>query len=815
VRSWRKRANTGTIVGHSGSPEVLRSTLSGHPRSVPPAIPVASPRRVLLIFFLSGAAGLIYEIVWARQLVLVYGNTTQAISTILSAFFGGIAMGSLLGGRLADRVRSPLRLYGLLEIALVPIVLITPRLFRLIQQIYGTAYEALQAFPGAITAIRFLLAILALAPATVLMGATLPVLTRYLARKRKDVETTFGRLYAANTFGAIVGTALSGFVLIELFGLHGTLTAGAMCSGAAGLFALGLDRSSAPPRCAAAVEWEERDAPHPTPWKRLGLLAAFLSGFTSLGYQVLWTRLLSSGTGNTTYVFTAILFIFLLGIAAGAAAVSSRPPRPNETVHALSAAQTAVAAINLIGLALVSGRIVWLAFVQTTLLVVFPVTLALGLTLPLAASLVASSDNRVGRDSGSLLAVNTAGAIFGTILVPFALVPLIGSPRTVVLLSFVNSLFGVALLGPGWRALPILRRLGRVVTVVIAGACGFALVRPPSFVADPGETYVRQKGALYASVEDEIASVQAGRIGPLKRLWVAGTGMTHLTVDARLMAILPMMIRPDARSMLNLCFGMGSTFHSAIVAGLSVETVELVPSVPRMFGYFFGSARSFLSHPRARLIIADGRNYLDLARHRYDLITVDPPPPIRSSGTAILYSREFYRSALSHLVQRGLMMEWMPYDQTIDEFRAHVRTFSSVFPRVTIALGRGKCGSGRCGVFLFGSREPIDFRPAAVHAILARPGVIEDLDNAADSSPLTEQQWGQLVPRLVCASGSAVAKFGGEGPLITDDRPLPEYFLLRSRFGAASLPMTDTSVRASLCLDRERPSDERRASSTP
>jgi spermidine synthase len=777
----------------------LSFPISNQRDPVPGAAPARSPRKVvLLIFFLSGAAGLIYEIVWARQLVLVYGNTTQAISTILVAFFGGIAVGSFFGGRLADRVRSPLRLYGFLEIALALFVLATPRLFRLIHEIYAGAYPSLQASPGAITAIRFLLAIFVLAPATVLMGATLPVLARYLTRRRAELESAFGRLYTANTFGAILGTALSGFVLIEIFGLKGTLIVGAMCSALAGFFALGIERRSSSTRSTAAVASREERVTGSSAERRLGLLAAFLSGFTSLGYQVLWTRLLSSGTGNTTYVFTGILFIFLLGIAAGAAAVSARPPQSGETMFVLAATQAAVAAISLVGLALVSGQIVRLAFVQATLLAVFPATLALGLTLPLAASLIASADDRTGRDSGLLLAVNTAGAILGTILVPFGLVPLIGSPRSVVLLSFVNALFAVVLLWLSRRAHSKARLPGRVMTTAIAGICGLFLIWPPSFVADPGETYVRQNGTLYASAEDEIASVQAGSTGSIKRLWVAGTAMTHLSVEARLMAILPMTIRPEAQSMLNICFGMGSTFHSAIAAGLSVETVELVPSVPRMFGHFFPDAQGFLSHPRARLVIADGRNYLNLATHRYDLITVDPPPPIRSSGTAILYSREFYRSALSHLKERGLMMEWMPYDQTIDEFRAQVRTFSSVFPRVMIALGPGKGG-----VFLFGSREPIELRPTAIRAILSRPGVIDDLDSAADSFPLTDQEWAQLIPRLVCASDAQVTKFGSGGPLITDDRPLPEYFLLRSLFGAVSLPMTEDSLRLSLCRDAE------------
>jgi spermidine synthase len=195
---------------------------------------VTREKAVLAIFVLSGAAGLTYEVVWARQLVLVFGNTTQAVSAILTGFFTGLAIGSVAGGRLADRVRSPLRLYGLLEIGLVAVVLATPILFRLIHEVYRSAYDSLETAPGALALVRFGLALLALAPATVLMGATLPSLGRYLARRREDLGSAFGRLYAANTIGAILGTFVAGLVLIELVGLTLTLVVGAACSAASG-----------------------------------------------------------------------------------------------------------------------------------------------------------------------------------------------------------------------------------------------------------------------------------------------------------------------------------------------------------------------------------------------------------------------------------------------------------------------------------------------------------------------------------------------------------------------------------------------------
>jgi spermidine synthase len=209
---------------------------------------------VLAIFILSGAAGLIYEVVWARQLVLVFGNTTQAVSAILTGFFGGIAIGSVIGGRIADRAKRALRMYGLLELILVVVVLLTPVTFRLLHDVYRGAFQSLESSPTILALIRFGLSLLALGPATILMGATLPTLTRHLSRDPTNLSSSFGRLYAANTAGAIVGTIAAGFVLIELLGLTGTLLVGAACSGIAGISALLLDLAPSANRSGSHAE---------------------------------------------------------------------------------------------------------------------------------------------------------------------------------------------------------------------------------------------------------------------------------------------------------------------------------------------------------------------------------------------------------------------------------------------------------------------------------------------------------------------------------------------------------------------------------
>ncbi len=760
------------------------------------------PRLVLAIFILSGAAGLMYEIVWSRQLVLVFGNTTQAVSTILTGFFGGMAIGSFAGGRLADRTRSPLRLYGVIELVLVAVVLITPITFRLLHEVYRGAYPALEGLPVAIALLRFVLAVLALAPATILMGATLPILTRQLSRDA-HLSRAFGRLYAANTLGAILGTVAAGLVLIEVLGLTGTLVVGAACSGIAGLVAVRLSRrdtGEADERVAAATRGSAaasagRPAARTTlgrPGLALGL--AFVSGLTSLGYQVLWTRLLSSGTGNSTYVFTLILATFLIGIALGAATFNVIRPRIGDPVRLLAIAQLVVGSLAILGLVFVIGRpgpldpsqplaSAW-AILGPVLFVVLPATFVMGLSFPAASALLGDVPSRVGAISGTLLAVNTSGAIVATFVIPFAVIPLVGSPQAVAMLAIVNAVTGLVLVGAstalvGWRR-PLAGGIGAIVTAAIV----WSLVTPGAIV-DPAVARVREGGGtVFASAEDEIASVQAGeRAG--RQLWVTGTAMTLLTVDAKLMPILPLMLRPESESALTVAFGMGSTYRAALIAGLTTDGVELVPSVPGMFGWFYDDADAVLADPNGELILADGRNHLELTDKRYDIIVTDPPPPIESSGASVISSLEYYQAGRTHLNPGGVMMQWTPYGGSVDEFRAHLRTFDSVFTHVLIAFG-----PGGYGFFLFGSDEPLAFSDGPIRDILSRPGVLEEISSAYDSPESTVGGWLARINGLVWIADDEVSAFTGDGPLITDDRPLPEYFLLRRLFGASSPRVT-------------------------
>jgi spermidine synthase len=762
---------------------------------------------VYLIFVLSGAAGLIYEVVWARQLVLVFGNTTQAVSAILTGFFGGMAIGSVVGGRVADRVRNPLRLYGLLEIALVVVVIATPVTFRLIHEIYRGAYGTLESSPTSLALVRFALAMLALAPATVMMGATLPALTRHLSRGKDHLSSAFGRLYAANTLGAIAGTLASGLLLIEILGLTGAMLIGAVCSGLAGVVAIILARGGADPDVDWRTRRDEADALEPrtdapTPWSRraLPLTVAFVSGLTSLGYQTLWNRLLASGTGSSTYVFTMILGVFLIGISIGAIVFAITRRWIRNPIALLALSQIGVAILVLNGLVAVidnppvidaSKPIEMLKTLATQVWpVVLPATIVLGLTFPASSALLEDRAAHVATATGQLLAANTLGAIAGTFLLPFVVIPAVGSPSALIGLAILNAATGLLLATVYLRA-----HLARVALAAGALATILALVSSvvtPGGIVDPGAARVAALGGrIDASREDEIATVQAGQLGGFEHLWVTGASMTVLTVDARLMPILPLMLRPASKTALVVAFGMGSSYRSALRAGLDVEGVELVPSVPAMFGYYYRDAEAILADPNGRLLIADGRNHVELTSRRFDIIVTDPPPPIWASGVSVISSLEYYQGGLARLSPDGVMMQWVPFGQSLEEFQAHLRTFRSVFPNVMLAAG-----PGHYGFFMLGSIDPLQLNDASIREVLSRPNVLDDLSSAYDSPEKTADGWISRIHSLVVVNGDDVARVAGQGPLISDDRPLPEYFLIRRLYGPPGSPLSPQLLAA-------------------
>jgi hypothetical protein len=322
--------------------------------------------------------------------------------------------------------------------------------------------------------------------------------------------------------------------------------------------------------------------------------------------------------------------------------------------------------------------------------------------------------------------------------------------------------------------------------VVAAGLAGLAVLGIVASSLDLPVTRTRTENELRRSrrpvthAEDELATVDTVGGKPKgRRLLVGGVGMTSLTVDTKLMGYLSKTLRPDARDFLVIAFGMGGTYRSGLKLGLRTDAVELSPTVPSRMPVFFPDGERFLHHPRGRVIISDGRNYVRLSRETYDMIAVDPAPPIESAGSVVLYTREFLTEGKARLRPGGTFMLWIPYALPMDDFKDHVRTFAGVFRHTSLVLS-----PGRHGVFMFGSDAPLEFTEANIRRVLGAPAALRDLNDVPDHPRTDADGWVEIVRKSQWLADDQLRAFVGPGPEITDDRPRSEYFLWRRRFMA-------------------------------
>jgi spermidine synthase len=761
---------------------------------------------VLALFVASGAAGLIYQVVWSRELVLVFGNTTQAVATIVTAFMAGLGFGSLAGGRLADTSARPLRLYGAVELAVAGMAALLPFVFEGLAGLYRGLWPSLVEHPVQLTAVRCALALAAVAPATFLMGMTLPLLTRHLVRTLDEAGARLGELYAANTAGAMAGTLLGGFVLIEFLGLRLTSYVAVALNLLAGVGARLLSRRFEAGRAGgASPAGPSGRPPRPQvprsflPRRRAVLAATFVSGLVALALEVLWTRMLAEGTGSSIYIFTTILAIFLLGIALGSA-LYRRLSRPrDERLGTLGACLAGVGVLAQATVVLGSGVVGQVPFFVRTVVVLLPATVLMGYAFPLAGRLATPSAAAAGGSVGLLYAANTAGSILGSFGAAFVLAGTLGTNGSVLLLGGLNLLVGAALM--------VAEPVGRVRVARLAGV-GMAVLAVVGLAASSldlpvtrtrTENTLRQTGLPVTHGEDELATVDTvGGPAAGRRLLVGGVGMTSLTVDTKLMGYLSKAYRPQARDFLVIAFGMGSTYRSGLQVGMRTDAVELSPTVPSRMPVFFPDAERFLDHPDGRVIVSDGRNYVRLSRDRYDLIAVDPAPPIESAGSVVLYTHEFLTEGKDRLRDGGVFMLWMPYALPLDDFKEHVRTFASVFGHVRLLLS-----PGRHGVFMFGSDAPLRLEEPAIRQVLGSEAAVRDLNDVPDHPPTDADGWVRAIRRAEWLADEQVRAFAGSGPRITDDRPRSEYFLWRRAFMDEPAYVDEYSLR--MAARRGRP----------
>ncbi len=668
--------------------------------------------------FLSGLTGLIYQVVWLRMLVLVFGHTVQAVTMVLAAFMAGLAAGSFLWGR--QRGGHPLRTYGGLEVGVGLYCATMPLLLSWVPALHAELGRRLGA--SATGGVQFAGIFGLLVVPTALMGGTLPVLSRAVAAPTTALARPVGALYAVNTLGAVAGTALAGYVLLPAIGNRATLALAAATSVATGMLALLASRrppwSAWRPPASPDSENGGPGAAAAERSRRTTLAAIGVSGAVSMVYEVSWTRALALVIGSSTYAFTAMLLAFLVGIAGGSAAYAAAwgrrraSPAVFATIQvAIAAAVTAVLlgfqdapALFLIGLTWSTAP----AFVQllqlaTSMGALLLFTPWIGATFPCALAITARGSGRVGDRVGQVFAANTLGAIAGAMLAGFVLLPTLGAHASIKAGIAANLGLAALLLmsareWPGWgrwSAVVGIAGLGIGVTAIPAWDPRVMSSGPAVYGADAlrwrgREAFARtlERATLLYYRDGLTSTVSVHRDGQGVFLRVngktdAGTGGDMQTQV--MLGHLPLLLHPGPERV--LVIGLGSGITAGAVARHPVARLDIVEIEPAMLAAarFFAPVHGDVLHDRrVRVLVTDGRRHLTYEPDRYDVIISEPSNPW-ISGLSSLFSVEFFRLARSRLGPNGLMTQWVQaYDLQLDDLRMIVNSFRAVFPQATV-----------------------------------------------------------------------------------------------------------------------------------
>jgi predicted membrane-bound spermidine synthase len=752
-------------------------------------------RWFLLFFFLSGLCSLVYEVVWLRLAMASFGVTTPTVSIVVSVFMGGMAAGSWAAGRLSSRIEhrlpaTSLRLYAGAELLIAFSAVAVPYLFSLGQSMLGQAGSHVDWASSKYYLASGICIAVALLPFTAAMGATFPLaMAAIRSLARPNSERSFSYLYLANVLGAAAGTIVSALVLIELLGFHRTLLVAAVVNLFIAATAIGLSFSTGAGEAHMAGARMSRPRPigrRPMPrsaTRRVGktekvnpaagpttLALLFLTGLTSMALEIVWVRQFTPFLGTVVYAFAAILTVYLLATFIGSGVYrrwSSVPRR--ETRGWAGAAWFATGTFAVLALIGADPRLAetakpevsWMS-VTRVIIGIAPFCAAVGFLTPALVDRWSVGD---ARRAGSAYALNVVGCIIGPLLASFLLLPALGERRTLLVLGGIFLAVGllVIIVRSARSPLGLSKRITPLVVI------GIVVAMVGCVVAFTRDFETRFPNAVVK--RDATATVIATGQGRNKHLLVNGSGMTALITITKTIAHLPLAFVDQPRQALVVCFGMGTSFRSATTWGIPVTAVELIPAVPELFGYFHADAAEVVQRPGAKIVIDDGRRFLNRTSEIYDVITIDPPPPIEAAGTSLLYSREFYGAARRHLRPGGILQQWLPSTLEPRLVSAIARALKESFPYVRV-FGSSKLW----GLHFLASDQPIPSRSADDLASRMPPAAASDI--VEWESGYIPAGIFEVILRSEVSIDSLIA-LDPDAPTLTDDQPVNEYYFLR------------------------------------
>jgi spermidine synthase len=729
----------------------------------------ASTRRLLFcFFFISGFSGLVYQVVWTRMAFASFGIISPVLSVVISMFMLGLSVGAWAGGRWIQVLTkntgcSAIGFYALAELLIGLGAFAVPKLFSLGEQLLlktgamdSVVYLSLS---GAVLAMSIL-------PWCFFMGATFPLMMAYIREDDEGRGDSFSFLYVANVLGAMAGVLLTAIALIEIFGFRHTLwiAAAGNFSIAAICGFLAWKQGNIAHRVSSGLPPESAPSANSSSSFEQGRLIKpilFATGFVALAMELIWTRAFTPILKTQVYSFAMILFAYL-----GATFVGSLLYRRALRKNSVRSIAALVSMLSVTAFLPIVLNDLWLFTASQKLSPYISALILLSSICPLCGALgylTPSLIDEVGRGdpakAGKAYSLNVIGCILGPLFASYILLPWLGERYSLILLALPFLGFFAST----GKALPAWHRL-LVISLFVP-----ALIWSLFFSVD----FARFVSILHAKTEvrrDYAASVVSSGEGFNKELFVNGIGMTVLTPITKFMVHLPLAYHHGkADSALIICFGMGTTYRSALSWNLETTAVELVPSVKEAFGFYHADAARVLDNPRGRIVIDDGRRFLKRTRDKFDVIVIDPPPPVEAAGSSLLYSEEFYELAKRRLRPNGILQAWYPGGSDVVE-QAIARSLQNSFPHVRYFQSIG----GR-GLHMLASMEPLGGDTPEEIAAFTPLAAAEDLvewSPAHDSSDYFAKVQAQEVTLDGTLNPDPEIR-------VTDDRPFNEYFLLR------------------------------------
>jgi spermidine synthase len=748
-----------------------------------------SDRTLLLalcgVFFLSGASALAYQLLWLRVLGLIFGVTVYAASTVWASFMAGLAIGSVIAGRLADGVRRPLVWFASVEAAIAITGAITTLALSALQHWYPRLVPGLEGSFVQATVLRFVVAFLLMILPTALMGATLPLVVK-AAMGGGRVEA-IGVLYGSNTTGAIAGAVVAGLWLIPVHGMRTTFVVAAALNGLAAISAVLLSRAwPAADLTTSPVDVDPYAAGSPLSASQRGMvLVTFtVSGAVALALEVVWLRSATIILGPTVYTVAVLLATILAGIALGSYCITPFLVRLRRPLFVLAAFEALIALAILFSLETLTKTPVVVDLLPASarallppylvpvvvggVLVAFPASWLMGLAFPLGLHVWTHATTTAGDRRGSRLGVfyslNVCAGVVGSLGAGFVLLPVVGSRLAVTTLAAATLATAVGLVLVSMRSWAVRAgvSLTMIATLVIVAGKLSDPVAALLALRVPGQPVVWREEGIQTT-----ASIHTFLGGRRYAMYLDGyhqaandgaTLRLHYKIGT-----LPVALHPNPHNALVVGLGGGATAGAmSRHGGLNVDVVELSRTVVRASEFFRQANFDLLARPNVHLRIDDGRNYLLSIRRRYDIITADTIQPVRA-GSASLYSKEYFTLVRDRLNDDGIAMQW--FGGTDEEYRLVTRTFADVFPYVTL---------WDHGTLLVGTKRPLKLSPDAFNWKLQVPGLSDALAaiDIRSFDDLLHEFWG---------GPSDLREHLGGGQLLTDDRPILEYFLAMPR----------------------------------